>query len=256
MYYSTYILENYALFRADLSNPGSDAEKISSDRCVSLVFSGEYIYYINNGLVTNKIYRMDKNGGNNTVLYDDSSVTHESFAVVGNTIFFISRGSVYSYLSMISTTPASTNPSDSTIQIKRASSFVVVGNELYFASSGGVLLAAEHLLYKMNAVAADLTAAKASVQQIGDKVDVIALFAVGDRIYYSTSAQGTTTAGTYYITTASATPVKINSVAAIDFAVYGSKVYYHKATSTAGVLSGDANFYSNNLSGTAETKIA
>ncbi|MCQ2385800.1 MAG: DUF5050 domain-containing protein [Clostridia bacterium] len=61
IYYSSYILTNYALFRVK-EDGSAPAEKISRDRCDSLVFDGDDIYYINNGVTSNAVYRMKKDG--------------------------------------------------------------------------------------------------------------------------------------------------------------------------------------------------
>ncbi len=56
LYYSTYIVTNYALWRVPVA--GGEAEKISSDRCDELLFIGEYIYFVHNGNTFNTLRRL------------------------------------------------------------------------------------------------------------------------------------------------------------------------------------------------------
>ena len=56
LYYSTYIVTNYDLYRIPLA--GGEAEKLSGSRCDCLTFVGEYLYYIDNGVTYNTLRRM------------------------------------------------------------------------------------------------------------------------------------------------------------------------------------------------------
>ena len=56
LYYSTYIVSNYALWRVPVA--GGEAEKISSSRCDEVLFDGEYMYFVDNGNIYNTLRRL------------------------------------------------------------------------------------------------------------------------------------------------------------------------------------------------------
>ena len=56
LYYSTYVLTNYAFWRIPLA--GGEAEKISSSRCDEVLFDGEYMYFVDNGNTYNTLRRL------------------------------------------------------------------------------------------------------------------------------------------------------------------------------------------------------
>ncbi|MDR3318677.1 MAG: DUF5050 domain-containing protein, partial [Clostridiales bacterium] len=95
IYYSTYFLTNYALFRRALSASG-ETEKISTGRCDNLNFAGNYIYYtdVNMVLSKNKICRMDLDGQNVETLYSSANVHILSMDVVGNYLYFCTNPTI------------------------------------------------------------------------------------------------------------------------------------------------------------------
>jgi hypothetical protein len=70
LYFGSYVLTNYAEWRMNLET--KLITKISSDRCESLRFVGEKIYYINVGTTGNSFRMMDLDGSNDAKIIDYS----------------------------------------------------------------------------------------------------------------------------------------------------------------------------------------
>lgn len=87
MYYSTYVVTNYALFRMDLKT--EEIVKISSDRTDNLIFVDDKIYYIKVGsLYNNYIYQMDLNGGNVTLIQNDDNLWVKNLEFKNDTFYY------------------------------------------------------------------------------------------------------------------------------------------------------------------------
>lgn len=101
MYYSTYVLTNYALWKMDLLT--NESVKISSSRCDNLIFDGDTIYYVKVGSAyNNHIMKMGLNGENPTEIYGDKNLWVASFEKVNDNIYFtinptIGKKYVYCY---------------------------------------------------------------------------------------------------------------------------------------------------------------
>ena len=86
MYYSSYILTNFALNRLDLTT--NEIVKINSDRCENLIFEGTDIYYTKVSLAGNNICKLDKDGVL-TEIYNDKNVSIENLIKIGNDFYFV-----------------------------------------------------------------------------------------------------------------------------------------------------------------------
>ncbi len=87
MYYGTYILTNYALFRTDLKT--GETKKISSDRCDNLIFDGDTVYYMKVGsMYNNYIMKMNLDGTGATEVYKDKNLWVASFEKAGDYLYF------------------------------------------------------------------------------------------------------------------------------------------------------------------------
>lgn len=87
MYYSTYILTQYALWRIDLST--YESVKINKSRCDNLIFDGNTIYYIKVGSVYNNyICKMNLDGTGATVLSEEKSLWVANMEKSGDYLYF------------------------------------------------------------------------------------------------------------------------------------------------------------------------
>ena len=87
LYYSTYVLTNYAFWRVNLSNI-HDAKKLTSDRVDQVVFDGDYIYYLNVGATKVTLWKMKQDGTENAQL-DKTGLHIQSLEKVGNMLYMI-----------------------------------------------------------------------------------------------------------------------------------------------------------------------
>lgn len=94
LYYSTYVATNYDLYRVKLDTFGS-VEKISKSRCDKLIFDGEYMYYIDNGVTYNTLRRLKPDSTaedkEDEILYGsgvNSNVHFLSLEKIGDNIWF------------------------------------------------------------------------------------------------------------------------------------------------------------------------
>ena len=87
LYYSTYVLTNYAFWRVNLSNV-HDATKLTSDRVDQAIFNGDYIYYLNVGASKVTLWKMKQDGTENVQL-DKTGLHIQSLEKVGNMLYMI-----------------------------------------------------------------------------------------------------------------------------------------------------------------------
>ena len=87
MYYSTYVVTNYALWRRNLKT--NETQKIATCRCDNLIFDGDTIYCIKVGSAyNNKIVKMGLDGSNFTEIYKDKNLWVKSLERNGDYLYF------------------------------------------------------------------------------------------------------------------------------------------------------------------------
>ena len=134
LYYSTYVLSQYALWKMDLNT--NETVKISSSRCDNLIFEGDYIYYIDvNAVTSNKIMKMKNDGTEVTEIYDDKNVWINDMTKIGNDFYFIMNpalGFQYLYKYTIGESEAVS------LGVKSQKSFVIANNLIYYHNDGAI----------------------------------------------------------------------------------------------------------------------
>lgn len=127
MYYSTYILTNYALFRMDLAT--GETEKVTSKRVDNLIFEGDKIYCVRVTVGNNNIIRMDLDGANEEVLYkgnNDSPDTTRLYKI-DNTFYFVMNPAT-GFRNVSTYTIGDKNK----VNLHKAFNFVIVNNKIYY----------------------------------------------------------------------------------------------------------------------------
>ncbi|MBR2988999.1 MAG: DUF5050 domain-containing protein, partial [Clostridia bacterium] len=215
MYYSTYILGNYALYRTNLTT--NETHKISSDRCENLIFSGDYIYYINvGGTYNNYIEKMtiaenmSVDDENNLPvveqLFKDKSLWVADMQLDGDYIYFTINpmfGTKYLYRYSI------TQKSGASLGVE-ALTFTVSGNKIYFYDNDNSLCVC------------NLDGSSKSVLVTG--VEVNDMIVSNGILYYSSTKSGKVGIYSYNLTT-SATAT-ISSTNGDAFTVVNGEVYF------------------------------
>jgi hypothetical protein len=217
LYYSSYILTNYDLYRVPVG--GGDAEKISSSRCDLLIFSGEYIYYVDNGVTYNTLRRMKPNSTQedkeSTVLYGslNASVEFLSLELVNGKIYFctnprIGAKKLYAYDIAASTTT----------QIHDGEQFVTNGSVIFFYDDGEK----EILAYNINTTTATTIAQNVS--------DLRSMVLHAGKLYYAGKESSAT--GMWSINLDGTGKVKISTDACCGLTSTTQGLVYYKMSIT------------------------
>lgn len=134
MYYSTYILTQYALWKTDLST--NETVKISSSRCDNLIFEGNYIYYIDvNAITSNKIMKMKNDGTEVSEIYNDKNLWITDMTKIGNDFYFIMNPAIgYQYLYKYTLGEEQAT----SLGLKSQKSFVINNGVIYYHNDGAI----------------------------------------------------------------------------------------------------------------------
>lgn len=205
MYYSTYVVTNYALWRMDLKT--NETQKIATCRCDNLIFDGDTIYCIKVGSAyNNRIIKMELDGSNLTEVFTDKNLWVKSLERQGDYLYFTINpafGYKYAYRYNLK------NGSFENLKL-RTNQLVVSGDKIYY--------------YDI-----DDKAIKSSDLDGGNIKDVVKNVEVNDmkiadgKLYYSSTAK---TVGFYVLTLGGAQSVKISDKVAHGICVAKSGVYF------------------------------
>lgn len=207
LYYSTYLLTNYALWRTNLDT--NETTKISSDRLDHLTFDGDTVYCIKVGSVyNNHIYKMNKDGTGLTEVYGKDNLWVADFIKSGDYIYYARNPKLYAErLSRYSISENETVVLNDNIKAK---AFTIDGDKIYVAG-------ADDKLYVMN-----IDGTSESV--IASKVTVNDLIVKDGKLYYSSTNASNT--GFYCYDIATGKTTKINNTNAHGFTVCDGKLYF------------------------------
>ncbi|MCH5152504.1 MAG: DUF5050 domain-containing protein [Clostridiales bacterium] len=250
MYYSTYIVTNYALWRVDLSNPEAVPEKISSSRYENLIFEGDHFYAIRVSppfAYHNYIIKMNLDGTEETELYTERNLyIAKLYLVNGNFHFTINPASSAVSENIYTHALDDSNPKSHT-NVGLTSNNFVISNGRYF-----------YYNHKKNTFcSSDITNAKEEV--ITQKVDITDIYVYNGVIYYTSKSSQNT--GIYAYNIASGTTTRLTEQVGHGFKVVDNQLYFVNiaisyTTDYPQYKSGDGHLYSINLSTNALTKIA
>ena len=217
MYYSTYILTNYALFRMNLST--NEIEKVTSKRIENIIFENDKIYGVRVTAGTNSIIQMDLNGANETELYSKTNASPDTTALykIGDTFYFIMNPSA-GYRNVDSFTIGSKDKTD----LQKAFSFVIINDKIYYyadvAQSSSILSEKkENALKVMNLDGTNVTT-------LVSNVDITYMFESNGKIYYS--SKSSQNAGVYVYDISQNTTTKIADKSAHGMTVVDGKLYF------------------------------
>ena len=251
MYYNTFIVTNYAMWRLDMTNPEAEPEKISSHRYEHLIFEGGYIYALrvqppiivgqNN---TNRIVRLDLDGQNETELYKDKNVHITSMYLFDGKFHFTINPAVgYKYIYTHDFDGALTQSTNVGV---KSDNFVISGSSYYYY---------DHTANKLMSCDFD----GKNVKTLVSNVDITDIYEYNGVVYYTSKSSQNT--GIYAYNTTSGQNTRLSTKVGHGFKVIDGKLYFINIALTYSAdypsrSSGDGHLYSINLSNNAETKVA
>lgn len=205
MYYSTYVVTNYALWRMNLKT--NETQKIATCRCDNLIFDGDTIYCIKVGSAyNNKIVKMGLDGSNFTEIYNDKNLWVKSLELQGNYLYFTINpafGKKYAYrYNLKSGVSENLN--------LRSNQLVVGGDKIYYYDIADNEIKSSDLDGK-------------NIATIVKNVEINDMKIADGKLYYSSSAK---TIGFYSLILGDGTPVKISDKAAHGICVTQKGVYF------------------------------
>lgn len=205
MYYSTYVVTNYALWRMNLKT--NETQKIATCRCDNLIFDGDTIYCIKVGSAyNNKIVKMGLDGSNFTEIYNDKNLWVKSLELQGDYLYFTINpafGKKYAYrYNLKSGVSENLN--------LRSDQLVVGGDKIYYYDIDDNEIKSSDLDGK-------------NIKTIVKNVKINDMKIADGKLYYSSSAK---TIGFYSLILGNGTPVKISDKAAHGICVTQKGVYF------------------------------
>ncbi|MDR3293744.1 MAG: DUF5050 domain-containing protein [Clostridiales bacterium] len=215
LFYATVRLGvNYDLYRMSLIT--GETERISTDKCIQLAFSGEYIYYMN-ASGGNTLNRMKFDGSEDTVLYNAKSLDDRKIYVYEGKIYFVASGDLYAF--------DVAQGSASTVENFKPNEYLISSGKIYLLNS---------TLTKNSFVVYDIALGKTTeIASLGALPDARSFFVVGNYIYYyayTTNPLGASSKGLYRVDmTTNAAPTKIDGIAGYNISsatVLDGKVYF------------------------------
>lgn len=207
LYYSTYLLTNYALWRTDLTT--NETEKISSDRFDCLRFADDEIYAVKVGsLYNNHIYKMNEDGTQATELYDKDNLWVADFVKEGDYIYYARNPKIYS--KRLCRYSISQNKTEVLNESLKAEAFTVSGDKIFVATSDNKLYVTDIDGKNEKAIATN--------------VSVNDLTVLNGVLYYSSSHASNT--GLYSYDIKSGKTTKLSDENAHGMTVCGGKLYF------------------------------
>ncbi len=207
MYYSTYLLTNYALFRTDLAT--NETVKISSDRYDHLTFDGDDIYCIKVGsLYNNHIYKINADCTVSEKVYDADNLWVADFVKSGDYIYYARNPKVYA--KRLCRYSVSGKTSEIINDDIKAQAFTVTESGIFVAGTD----------YKLYMLKTDGTVLKT----VASNVTVNDLILFGGSLYYSSTNSKNT--GLYRYDLTLGQTVKISDKNAHGFTVCNGKLYF------------------------------
>ena len=258
MYFSTYVVTNYALWKLDLKDPEAEPIKISSHRYENLIFVGSDIYAIRvtASLGGNCIVKLSPPEDSSTELYTETNVYDNrnlyisKLYLLDNTLHFTINPvgtSALRYPEYIYThdLTSSDTKQEVIIQVK-SDNFVIYNGKYYY-----------HNHNQNTFCSTDMSTAAETV--ITQKVEISDVYLNNGAVYYSSKSSQNT--GIYAYNISTGTTTKLTAKVGHGFYVLDGKLYFINVALTyttdyPSSNSGDGHLYSINLSNNAETKVA
>ncbi len=245
MYYSKYVLTNYDLYKREMKT-GADAVRVSKNRIDALTFSGDYIYYVDNGASANRIRKVAKTSTDfdtDAVQVSKDNVNYQALAVVGTELYYCTNPTVgYKYFYSID---ASADENTAGKKIDYGETFTYLDGKFYVYNQK------DKKIYSYDTATDETT-------DLQSNVTIVDMINDGTYVYYASNTSGKE--GLYKLDVSSNTATKIHN-GAVDglgstskgITYVDVKITYASEMPVSGQVTGNGNLYLYN--GTSATKL-
>ncbi len=249
MYYSTYILTNYALWRINITTSNAEPEKISSHRYENLIFQGNYLYATRIGIAgshDNHIVKFDLNdlSAEEIQLYNDKNVHITKLYLLNDKFYFCINPAIgYKYIYTHDLNGELTQSVNTNLY---SDNFVIVNDKFYYYN---------HRDNNLSAANIDGT----GINILTSNVEITDIVAFGNTVYYtSTSSKNT---GIFAYNTVTGATTKLTDKVGHGLTVLNGKLYFINLSVTYDLDypqkgSGDGHLYCVDVAGGTATKLA
>ena len=241
MYYSAYILTNYAFYKTNLTT--NETEKIYSGRVENVIFDNNAIYFVKIGVAqtyTNYIMKMNLDGTDVTELYKGKNLNVTGFAKSDGKIYFTINPAIgYKYIYVYDINAGTAESLDI-----KSSNLIIANDKIYYY---------DHTNNSLKTC--DLSGN--SVTTIKISVEINDLYTDGSLVYFSSVSSANT--GIYRVT-ANGTTTKISDYAGHGFVSVNDNLFFlQSAISYTNDYPSQNSSYNGNLycfNGTTTVKVA
>ena len=259
MYYSTFVVTNYALWKLEMGNPEAEPIKISSHRYENLIFDGENIYAIRVAAAAsynNRIVKLSPPAlGSGTELYDETILYQNRNLYIAK--LYLLDGIFHFNINPNPITQI-TNP-EYIYTHELASSNTKQEDKTTLKSNNFVIYNATYYYYNHNQKTfCSSSIANSNETKITDKVEITDIYEYNGVVYYtSISSQNS---GIYAYDTSAGTTTKLTSKVGHGFQAYDGKLYFINIALTytfdyPSRSSGDGHLYSIDIESGTESKV-
>ena len=257
MYYSTYVVTNYALWKLEMNNPEAEPIKISAHRYENLIFVGDDVYAIRVSAAMsykNRIVKLSPPAvGSGTELYTETILYQNRnlyiaklYLLNGTFHFTINPSNNIMYPEYIYTHELdATDVKQQTITNLKSNNFVIYNNTYYYYNHN-----------KKTFCSSDVSSPDETT--ITSNVEITDIYLANGVVYYTSKSSQNT--GIYAYNISSGQTTKLTDKVGHGFQVLDGKLYFINIALTYSFdypsrSSGDGHLYSIDLSDNTLTKL-
>ncbi|MDE7455067.1 MAG: DUF5050 domain-containing protein [Clostridia bacterium] len=217
MYYCTYVLTNYALFRTDLET--GETVKISPHRYDNFIFEGDTIYCVRVTGGNNDIVSMNLDGTNEQKIYEGKNDSPDTTRLykIDNTFYFVMNPSA-GFRNVSTFTIGDKDK----VNLHKSFNFVIVNNKIYYyadVTDNSNILSQK----KENALKVCDIDGKNETTLVSN-VDITYMYEANGKIYFS--SKSTQNMGTFVYDIATNKVTKISDKTAHGMTMLNGKLYF------------------------------
>ena len=259
MYYSTYVVTNYALWKLEMNNPEAEPIKISTHRYENLIFDGENIYAIRVAAAMsykNRIVKLsppeigsDTELYDETVLYQNRNLYIAKLYLLNGTFHFTINPNPITQITnpeyIYTHDLASSDTKQESITKLKSSNFVIYNDTYYYYNHN-----------QKTFCSGSITDPKET--KITSNVEITDIYEYNGVVYYT--SKSSQNSGIYAYDISTGTTTKLTAKGGHGFHAFEGKLYFINIALTYSFdypsrNSGDGHLYSIDIESGVETKV-